>query len=248
MRKTIIVPLIGFLFLFSVNGVAQNAYEILKKSEDNMRGLSNHATITMSIIRPDWQRDMTMEIWSQGTEYSLIHITSPARDKGTAFLKRKKEIWNWQPKINKIIKLPPSMMGQSWMGSDFSNDDLVEESSTLKDYNQKILREEEYAGRICYVIELIPKEDAAVVWGKVLMWVDKKDFIQLKIESYDEDMFLVNTLSASKIKEIDGHVLATVLEVIPEDGEGKTVMKYKQIKFDIDFPKNFFSIQQLKRL
>ena len=134
---------------------AQTAKEIIAKSEAQMNGESSYSEMKMTIIRPKWTREMTMKSWAIGTDYSLILVTGPARDKGIGFLKRKKEIWNWQPKIDRVIKMPPSMMMQSWMGSDFSNDDLVQQSSPVNDFTHEMKGEESIDGRTCWKIKLV---------------------------------------------------------------------------------------------
>jgi outer membrane lipoprotein-sorting protein len=225
------------------------AKEIITKADQKVRGKTSQGTMKMTIIRPSWTREMTLKSWSKGTEYSLILVTAPARDKGTGFLKREKEIWNWQPTIDRVIKLPPSMMMQSWLGSDFTNDDLVRESSIIEDYTHRLLGTEKIDGRDSYKIELIPKEDAPVVWGKLLVWIDKTDFIQMKTEFYDEDGYLVNTMLGKNIKMMDGRMMASLLEVIPEEEDGhKTQVEYLDIKFDEDIPESFFSVQNMKRV
>ena len=190
-----------------------------------------------------------MKGWSLGQEYSLILITSPARDRGTATLKRDKEIWNWQPSIDRVVKLPPSMMMQSWMGSDFTNDDLVRESSIVYDYTHELAGDTIINGRDTYKLLLIPKEDAPVVWGKILAYITKEDYIQMLIKYYDEDGYLINTMILSEIKEMGGRSIPTLLEMIPADEEGhKTVIEYQEIAFDIDLKPQFFSIQNMKRI
>src|SRR5690242_7059429 len=130
--------LLSLFFLSSGVAMSQTAKEVIKKMDDKMQGSSNRSVMKMSVIRPEWKREVTMKGWSLGREYSLILITSPARDKGQVFLKRKTEMWNWQPSIDRVVKLPPSMMLQSWMGSDFTNDDLVKQSSIVEDYNHTL--------------------------------------------------------------------------------------------------------------
>lgn len=214
-----------------------------------MRGKTSAGEMKMKIIRPSWSREITMKSWTKGETLALILITGPARDKGTAFLKRNKEIWNWQPSIDRVIKLPPSMMMQSWMGSDFTNDDLVQESSVIKDYTHRLIGAEKIADRDCYKIELSPKEEAAVVWGKVICWIDKKDFIEMKVECYDEDGYLVNTLYGKQIKPLGGKILASILEVVPADEPGhKTIIEYLHLEFDQTIDDNFFSQQNMKRV
>lgn len=228
---------------------ALTAVAVMQKADEKARGNTSRGEMKMTIVRPKWSREIQMKTWSKGDEYSLILITGPARDKGTAFLKREREIWNWQPAIDRTIKLPPSMMMQSWMGSDFTNDDLVKESSVVDDYSHTFLGDEKIADRDCYRIELIPKPEAAVVWGKVITWVDKKDFLQLRSEFYDEDGYLLHTFIGSDIKDLGGRLLPARLEIVPEDEEGhKTVIEYLSLVFDEPMPDGFFSLQNLKTI
>ena len=228
---------------------AQTATEIIRRADQKLRGESSYSELRMTIQRPDWSREVTMKSWSLGDELALILITGPARDRGTAFLKRDREIWNWQPTIDRTIKMPPSMMMQSWMGSDFTNDDLVRESSTVVDYTHTLLGEETIDGRPCWKIELVPKPDAAVVWGRIISWIDKAEYMQLKTEFYDEDDFLVNTMIGSEIKEMDGKVLPSRMEIIPEDEPGhRTILEYLTLDFGIDVNESFFSVQNMKRV
>lgn len=230
-------------------GYGQDAKEIIRKADEKRRGDKASTSLTISIIRPTWTREMDVKSWSFGTEYSLILITSPARDKGTVFLKRDKEIWNWIPSIERNVKLPPSMMMQSWMGSDFTNDDLIKESSIVNDYTHKVLGDSLILGRDCWKIELIPKPDAAVVWGRILNWIDKKDFIELRTEMYDEDGYLVNEVVFSEIKDLGGRMLPAIMEFIPADEEGhKTVIKYHEVDYNASIDERFFSIQNMKRV
>ena len=225
------------------------AKEIIQKADEKMRGESNIATIKMTIIRPTWEREMTLKSWAKGTEYSLTLVTAPARDKGTAFLKREKEIWNWQPTIDRTIKMPPSMMMQSWMGSDFTNDDLVRESSIVTDYEHELLGTETLEDRNCYKIKMTPKPDAPVVWGEIIIWISKDEYLQLKSEFYDEDGYLVQTIYGKQVKEMDGRVIPSVLEVVPADEEGhKTRLEYLSLDFNEPIQPSFFSIQNMKRV
>lgn len=228
---------------------AQNAKEIVQKADDKFRGKSSEGTMTMIIERPTWSRTVTMKSWSMGNEYSLIYITAPAKEKGQVFLKRESEMWNWVPNIERMIKLPPSMMMQSWMCSDFTNDDLVRESSIVTDYTHKIIGEETINGYESYKIELIPLPDAPVVWGKVLMWISKDEFYWLRSEFYDEDNILVNTETLSDIKKMDDRTMPTRMEMVPADEEGhKTIMIYDKIDFDVKIDESFFSQQNMKRV
>lgn len=239
---------VSFWLLFSASH-AQDATEIIRKVDQKMRGNSSRSEMTMKIIRPEWEREISMKGWSLGTEYSLVLVTAPARDQGTAFLKRDKEIWNWQPTIDRVVKLPPSMMTQSWMGSDFTNDDLVRESSIVYDYTHHIRGDSIINGREVWKIELLPKEDAAVVWGRIEVYVSREDYIELLIRYYDEDDYLVNTMILSEIKEMDGRLIPTRMDMIPEDNpDQRTVIIYDDIAFDVEIDQDFFSIQNMKRI
>jgi len=228
---------------------AQDIKEIIRQAEEKFRGSSSQGEMTMIIERPSWSREVSMKNWTLGNDYSLIYITAPAKEKGQVFLKRESDMWNWIPNIERMIKIPPSMMMQSWMGSDFTNDDLVRESSLVKDYTHKLVGEEIIDGFECYKAELIPLDDAPVVWGKVMMWISKKELHWLKAEFYDEDGYLVNTEILTDVKKMDDRVMPTRLEMIPADDEGhKTIMIFKEIKFNVKLKKSFFSQQNMKRI
>jgi outer membrane lipoprotein-sorting protein len=250
MNSILKYAMIALMFCIPQVFLAQDALEIIKKSDEKIRGIkSSYSEIKMTILRPDWSREIEMKGWSKGTEYSLIVVTAPSREKGTAFLKRENEIWNWQPTIDRVIKLPPSMMMQSWMGSDFKNDDLVRESSIVVDYTHKLLGSEIIEGMDCYKIELIPKEDAPVVWGRIISWIDKEEYIQLKTEFFDEDDYLVNTMIGKDIEEMGGKIIATTMEIIPEEEpENKTILHYNELQFDIPVEDRMFSVNYMKRI
>lgn len=235
--------------ILAVPTFGQTAKEIIQKADDKMQGNSNKSEMRMTIVRPDWKREVTMKGWALGREYSLILITAPARDKGSAFLKRDKEMWNWQPSIDRVIKLPPSMMLQSWMGSDFTNDDLVKESSVVNDYEHSLGPDTVVNNLVCYKIILTPKPDAPVVWGKIVTYIDKEEFNQHIVYYYDEDDFLINTMLLTDIKNMGGRIIPTHLEMIPADEpENKTVIEYLKMEFDLDFDEKFFSQQSMKRV
>jgi outer membrane lipoprotein-sorting protein len=224
-----------------------SARQIIKKADDKGRGLTSQGTMTLTIVRPDWTRSITMKSWSKGTEYSLIYISSPAKEKGQVFLKRQKDMWNWVPSIERMIKIPPSMMMQSWMGSDFTNDDLVKESSIVVDYTQKLLGKENVRGMDCYKIELIPLPDAAVTWGKIITWITFDGFNQWKAEYYDEEMDLVNLMNAYDIKKTGDREIPTRLEIEPVNKKGnKTILVINSSVFNKPISDSFFSQQNMK--
>jgi outer membrane lipoprotein-sorting protein len=245
---SIITILLIMAFVLPFN--AQDAREIIKKADEKMQGEeTSQSTMTMTIVRPTWQREVTFKSWTKGRDHSLALVTAPAKEAGQTFLKRETEMWNWNPTINRLIKLPPSMMSQGWMGSDFSNDDLLKESSIVVDYTHKIIGQEEIDGWDCYKIELIPLEDAAVVWGKIFKWIAKEEYLQMKSEYYDEDDYLIKTELAYDMKTMGGRLIPSKFELIPEEEEGhKTMVVMDDIKFNEPIPDSFFSQQNMKRV
>ncbi|WP_236975281.1 outer membrane lipoprotein-sorting protein [Membranihabitans maritimus] len=245
-----VIAILGLLSTaFFVRAQNLTAEQIIQKSEENIRGGDSYSQMKMTIIRPAWERETTMQSWAKGSELALIQVTGPSRDKGIAYLKRDNEIWNWQPRIERTIKLPPSMMSQSWMGSDFTNDDLVRESSLVKDYTHQLLGEEKVREYDTYKVALHPKENAAVVWGKIIMWISKEYFMQIKSEFYDEDGFLINTMNAGNVKQFGERHLPSRLEVIPEDKPGqKTIVEYLEFRFNEDISERMFTIQNMKNI
>jgi len=238
------------ILAFQVDAQELTATEIIKKADAVMKGFeSTYSEMTVTTTRPKWSRDMTLKAWTKGDDLTIMVIGSPAKDEGTAFLMHDKEVWNWVPAVSRTIKMPPSMMMQSWMGTDLTNDDLVQQSSIIKDYEHNLIGNDAVDGRECYQIELIPNEDAAVAWGKILMWVDKDEFFQLQTEFYDEDDDMVNLMTASDIREMGGKKVTARMEVIPVDKKNqKTIIQYTDLKFDIGVDDDFFTIQNMKRL
>ncbi len=244
------IKLIVILFLsIGAHVNAQKAYDIVKKAEEHSRGKTSISTMSIQIIRPSWSRTINLKAWTKGNDFSAILIQSPAKEKGIVFLKRAKEVWNWIPSIERTIKMPPSMMNQSWMGTDFTTDDLVKEASILKDYSHEIIGDTTIRGRDGYIIRLIPKEGSAVVWGKVITIIDKKEFLLLNVRYYDEAGQLVNTLECSDIKQLGGRMLPATMTMIPTDKDKhKTVMTYSDILFDKDIPDSFFSVNTISTI
>ena len=251
MKKGLVVSLALLFISIASSASAQelSGKEIVQKADDKWQGATSQSEMTMTIVRPTWQRTIKMKNWTKGRDHALTLVTAPAKEKGQTFLKRETEMWNWSPKISRLIKLPPAMLSQGWMGSDFSNDDMLKESSIVVDYNHKIVGSETMSGKDCYKIELIPKEDAAVVWGKIEMWISKGAFDQLKAMYYDEEMYLVKTHTMSDIKKMHDREIPTRIEIIPEDEPGnKTIVVTNKQIFDKPMKDAFFSKQNMKRI
>ncbi|KOY30127.1 outer membrane lipoprotein-sorting protein [Vibrio parahaemolyticus] len=235
--------------LFTSLSYAESAFDIVQKSDQAMRGKSSYSEATMEIVRPDWTRSMTMKSWTKGTELSLVLVTAPAKDKGSASLKRHREMWNWVPSIDRVIKIAPSMLSQSWMGSDFTNDDLINQSSIVVDYQHALLGNDSFEGDKVWVIEATAKPDAPVVWNKVTLWISQSTYLQRKVEFYDEFDERVNVLTTYDVKELGGRKIATRMEMKPVDKPGnKTIFTTHQAQFDFDINDDFFSQQQMKSL
>jgi len=229
--------------------VIPSAREIVREADTRLRGTSSYAETSISIIRPNYTRDISMISWTRGDDFYMILITEPSRDAGTAFLKRGNEMWNWIPTIERTVKLPPSMMSQNWMGTDFTNDDLVKQSSIVVDYEHQILGEEEIINLPSWKIELIPLPEAPVVWGRIVLWIDKVNYMQLRVEFYDEDEFLINTMLSYEPKMFDGKLLPSRMEMIPADKEGhKTVMRTIKLEFDLPVKDGFFTVRNMKSI
>jgi outer membrane lipoprotein-sorting protein len=249
LRKFISLGIIALPFLSFGQG-NMSATEIIKKADDKFNGEeSGISVMSMTIVRPTWDRTVEFKSWNKGTANSLTLILAPSKEKGQTFLKRGNEMWSWTPSISRLIKLPPSMMSQGWMGSDYTNDDILKESSIVNDYTHEIVGEETIDGRSCYKIKMVAHEEAAVIWGYQLRWIDKKDFLFLKAELYDEDGYLIRTEIGSDIKTMDGRLIPTKLVLIPEEEEGhQTIVEIKEIEFNTEIDDKFFSQQNMKRV
>jgi outer membrane lipoprotein-sorting protein len=233
---------------FPVIAQTLSATEIVRRTDEKFKGeQTGYSVMTMTIVRPTWERTVEFKSWTKENDFALTLITAPARDKGETFLKRKNEMWSWNPAINRLIKLPASMMSQGWMGSDYTNDDILRESSVVNDYTHTLEGEELVDGRQCYKIKLTAKENADIMWGSQIWWVDKKEFIALKAELYDEDRYLVRSETASDLKIMDGRLLPTQIELVPADAEGqKTILRIIEMKFNMNLEDSFFSQQNMK--
>lgn len=245
--KILILSILSQLVVTSLH--AQTADEIIRRADEKYRGKSAYTEMTIQTVRPKWSKEMKMKGWSKGSDYSVSLVLSPAKEKGVVFLMRDQEVWNYIPSLNRSIKFPPSMMMQNWMGTDLTNDDLVKQSSMIDDYDKQILGSESKEGLDCWKIELIPHEDVAVVWGKIIIWVEKKDYMQLQTNFYDEDGFLVNQMIASDIRDFDGKRLPSTLKVVPADKEHQyTLIHYDVWNFDVSIPDSYFTTNYMKRI
>ena len=251
MKNALMFFLPAMVMIFnSISGQNLTPTEIVRKADEKFNGeKSGYSVMAMTIVRPSWERTVEFRSWSLGTDYALTLLTAPAREKGQSFLKRSNEMWSWNPSINRLIKLPPSMMSQGWMGSDYTNDDILRESSAVNDYTHQLEGEESVGDRACYKIKLEAKPDAGIIWGQQVWWIDKKDYIIMKAELFDEDGYLVRTEVASDLKVFDGRLVPSVIELIPAEKEGnRTIVKISEMKFNIEVEESFFSQQNMKSI
>ena len=238
-----------FSLLFSVQFIfAQNAETIVKKAEDAVKGKTSHAIIEMNIVTPDYKRHLKMESWWEGNDKALIVTKEPAKEAGNKTLKIGNEMWSYLRNTETTIKIPPSMMLQSWNGSDFTNDDLVRESNYVKDYKATIMDTEKIAGVECWKLQLIPKPDAPVVWGKIYYWVRQKDFLPSIVQYYDEKGKMVRYLVYKDVKDFHGKKLPSEWVMHNEAKKGhQTEIIIDDIHFDVNIPNRIFSFRELER-
>lgn len=230
-------------------GIAQepSARDIIDRVDRILRGESSHGIASMEIVTEHWERSLTMEIWSLGTEYALVEVIEPKREAGTATLKAGDDIWNYLPRVDRTIKIPSSMMMGSWMGSHFTNDDLVKESRLVEDYDIEIAFEGGRDGERVWEFALTPKPEAAVVWGKILYEVRQRDLMPVWAKYYDEDGGLRRTLTFGEYREMDDRTVPTLMTMQPEDKPGeRTTVRYDELEFNVDIERSFFSLRNLR--
>ena len=237
-----------FILLYHPILQAMDIDELMTHVDRLWRGDTSQAIMSMSVKTRRYERSMTMEAWSRGKEHSLLVIREPIKDRGIATLKVKDNIWNYLPKINRVTKVPASMMSGSWMGSHFTNDDLVKDNTFIDDYDSIISFEGKLDGTLIYEVTSIPKPDAAVVWGKVVMTIHQDNFAPITAIYFDEDDVRVRVMDFDQIKQVDGRAIPMRMTLTPEDKPGEsTVVEYKDIAFGMELDDNFFSLRGLKQ-
>ena len=243
----LVVALFGSLFSFC-SAEEISPQEIVKRSDDLLRGDTQKGNYTMTITTPGWERTLKLYVDSKGRDKMFIRILSPAKEKGITTLRIKNEMWNYLPNVERIIKIPPSMMLQPWMGSDFANDDLVKESSVVHDYTHRLIREEKREGADVYCIELTPRPQAGVVWDKRIMWIRKADFIPVRDEYYGKNNKLIKVLVYTHIKKISDRRIPSRWEMIAETQKNhRTVIEVgDDVVYNGDIADSVFSLQNLK--
>ena len=247
MKKILIVL---SLFISISNSKADNISpeKILNNVDDLYRSNASHSILTLSVTTVNWQRTLTLEQWSKGEDKSLIKVLKPKKEKGLATLRVDKNVWNFLPKVKRVVKIPSSMMSSSWMGSHFTNDDLVKQSRMAEDYTFSITFEGMKDGKEIIEVTCLPNKEAAVVWGKVEVVVYADDYLPLRMIYYDEDLLLSRTLEFTNIELMDGKMIPTMMNMIPIDEPGEsTTVKWEEIQFDVAIDDDFFSLRKLQQ-
>jgi len=222
------------------------ARELVRQAIEHWRGTASVGEMTMTIHRPDWERSMSMRAWTQGNDRSLVRVTAPRRDKGNGTLMLDNSMWNYSPKVNRVIKIPSSMMGQSWMGSDFSNKDVSRADDIVDQYDHTLLEAEGGDEMVIYLIQSVPKEEAAVVWGKEVLRI-RSDLILLEHAFYDQDDELVKQMNTLEIGELGGRVTALRQRMVRIDRpEEWTELRIDAMDYSIALDDNLFTLSNLR--
>ena len=238
--------LVSVLSQLSFAQDAPSARMIIKGAMDNWRGVSSYSEMTMTIRRPEWQRAMSMRAWTEGDKQSLVRVTKPKKDLGNATLIKDKEMWSFAPKVNRVIKVPSSMMNQSWMGSDFSNKDISRSTEILDNYEHSLSATEEVDGHTVYTVTSIPHEDAPVVWGKEVLKV-RDDHVLMEQQYWDQDDVLVKIMKVSEVVEMDGRSIAKVMRMHKIETPDKwTEVVNHVVDFDVELSSNTFTLSNLR--
>jgi outer membrane lipoprotein-sorting protein len=224
----------------------RDATQIVRDAVNHWRGVSSYSEITMVIHRADWERSMTMRAWTKGEDQSLVRVTEPKKDRGNATLTDKNSMWSFSPKVNRVIKIPSSMMTQSWLGSDFSNKDIAKVDDIIDQYDHTILSIEEVDGINVYEIQSIPHEEAAVVWGKEVLRI-RDDKVVVEHSFYDQDDELVKVLRTLKIGDMGGRTAAIRQRMGKVDApEEWTEIQVVSVEYEIDIPDSMFTLSNLR--
>jgi outer membrane lipoprotein-sorting protein len=231
-----------------VNGQQVNVDQLVQRSEDSLRGRTEQGKVSMTVHTPDWQRTLKMNYWAVNPDKTFIRVTAPARDAGTATLRIQTNMWNYLPSVERVIKIPPSLMLQAWLGSDFTNDDLVRESSLVKDYSHKLDGEKTIAGDPCYRVVSTPKPNAPVVWGRVVLFVRKKDALPRRQEYYDDRGTLKKVLVYEDFRVTGGRLypMRWIMTSVTRPGH-RTTLVFANLVFNRKIPASTFTRENLQQ-
>ncbi len=242
----VLIVLAGLSQAASIVPPDRTADEIIRAAVDQWRGVSSRSEMTMVIHRPDWERSMTMRAWTKGDDQALVRVTEPAKDRGNGTLTDKNNMWTFSPKVNRVIKIPSSMMGQSWMGSDFSNKDVAKADDIIDQYTHTLVDTRDVDGVRLFEIESIPLEDAAVVWGREVLLI-REDNVVAEHRFYDQDGELVKSLQTLDIGELGGRMVALRQRMNKVDTPDEwTEIQVLDAEYGVDIPDNYFTLSNLR--
>jgi outer membrane lipoprotein-sorting protein len=246
MNKRLLLPVLLLALPAFAANEELDATQIVRDAINHWRGLSSYTVMTMVIHRPDWERSMTMEAWTKGDDRSLVRVIEPKKDRGNGTLTDENSMWTFSPKINRVIKVPSSMMGQSWMGSDFSNKDIARADDIIHQYDHSVLSTTVEDGITIYQIESIPHEDAAVVWGREMLTI-RNDHVVLEHAFYDQDGELVKTLKSLEIGEMGGRTIAQRQRMIKTDEPDEwTEISVDEVEYEMELKDSVFTLSNLR--
>ena len=244
MRNLFLV--IALLFPASLPAQDIDAQQLVRDAMDHWRGLTSYSEMTMTIHRPDWERKMTMRSWNEGDKLSLVRVIEPKKDAGNGTLLNDNNMWTYTPKVNRIIKVPSSMMAQSWMGSDFSNKDIAKSTDIIDQYDHELTGQDEIDGHMHYTITSVPHEDAAVVWGKEVLTI-RDDFVLMEQQFWDQDGVQVKSMKTLEVEEMGGRMVAKLMRMGKLDTPDEwTEINANSTEFDIELPPNTFTLSNLR--
>lgn len=238
------------LFLLAIpahgNADDRDGKTIVRDAINHWRGLSSYTEMTMVIHRPDWERSMTMRAWTKGDKRTLVRVVEPKKDRGNGTLTDDKSMWSYSPKVNRVIKIPSSMMGQGWMGSDFSNKDIARADDIVDEYAHSVVQIEEIDGVTIFEIQSIPNEDAAVVWGSELLRI-REDHVVLQHAFYDQEGELVKVLKTMEVVEMGGRVIAKRQRMNKADEPDEwTEIEVNDVEYELDLKDSMFTLSNLR--
>jgi outer membrane lipoprotein-sorting protein len=242
----ILIILSGILFLTPSVAQDPDASQLIRAAMDHWRGMTSYSDMTMTIHRPDWERSMNMLSWSKGDKLSLVRVVEPKKDAGNGTLLNDNNMWTYTPKINRIIKVPSSMMSQNWMGSDFSNKDISKSTDIIDQYDHELIATEERDGHVYYTVSSVPHEEAAVVWGKEVLTV-RDDYVLIEQQFWDQDGVLVKSMKTLEVEEMGGRAVAKIMRMGKMDEPGEwTQLTANSIEFDLELSDNLFTLSNLR--
>jgi outer membrane lipoprotein-sorting protein len=228
-------------------GQGKTAKDMIQYMIDMNRGNSSHGKMEMEVVTPDWDRTIGMEWWEKGESLMLVRVLSPSRDTGNGTLKIDNNLWNYIYTFDQTVHIPPAMMAQSWMGSDFTNDDIIRESSIVNDYNHSIEGIEEQDGERCYKILMSADPTTPVPWLTVRVWLKTADLLPVREEYYNDNGTLARYMTFSNYQHVQDRTIPLTMRMVPLDKPGHyTEMRYTEIEFDIDIPDSTFTLQNLQ--